>query len=310
MLWRNEQTRVSLRWLLHELLLWFDVLSESVMLWIGFSKNHFNSFKKFLNFWFGAITFQLANVLIKIHRFLQSARSSCYKVVYQPRNSTRYLNLKKQQKNSGECVITVLIISSPLMTWVLPYFSHQQIQINSTSVCYFTGLENPRQRVTCITFTKCVHRGTWEGHWSWPLQSTPHRYSHSNKTTLLLSWPHPRTFLLADWTVGLHRPTRILHPRCVLWSWRQISCWSKSLCQVNRHSRFQKEQNLNKRKEHSSMLWFSYLYILLHISIIFLGYVIFYSKGSNPKPRHKHISPLTYPKKEVTVESWAKQPNV
>ena len=35
--------------------------------------------------------------------------------------------------------------------------------------------------------------------------------------------------------------------------------------------------------------------------------VIFQSKGSNPKPRHKHISPLTYPEKEVTVESWAKQ---
>ena len=30
-------------------------------------------------------------------------------------------------------------------------------------------------------------------------------------------------------------------------------------------------------------------------------------KGSNPKPRYKHISPLTYPEKEVTVESWAKQ---
>ena len=31
--------------------------------------------------------------------------------------------------------------------------------------------------------------------------------------------------------------------------------------------------------------------------------VIFQSKGSNPKPRHKHISPLTYPEKEVTVKS-------
>ena len=26
-------------------------------------------------------------------------------------------------------------------------------------------------------------------------------------------------------------------------------------------------------------------------------------KGSNPKSRHKHISLLTYPEKEVTVES-------
>ena len=31
--------------------------------------------------------------------------------------------------------------------------------------------------------------------------------------------------------------------------------------------------------------------------------VIIQSKGSNPKPYHKHISPLTYPEKEVTVES-------
>ena len=31
--------------------------------------------------------------------------------------------------------------------------------------------------------------------------------------------------------------------------------------------------------------------------------VIFQSKGSNPKPHQKHISPLTYPEKEVTVES-------
>ena len=35
--------------------------------------------------------------------------------------------------------------------------------------------------------------------------------------------------------------------------------------------------------------------------------VIFQSKGSNPKPRHKHISPLTYPEKELTIDSWAKQ---
>ncbi len=34
--------------------------------------------------------------------------------------------------------------------------------------------------------------------------------------------------------------------------------------------------------------------------------VIFQSKGSNSKPRHKHISPLTYPEKEVTVELCAK----
>ena len=31
--------------------------------------------------------------------------------------------------------------------------------------------------------------------------------------------------------------------------------------------------------------------------------VIFQSKGSNPKPRHKYISPLTYLEKEVTIES-------
>ena len=35
--------------------------------------------------------------------------------------------------------------------------------------------------------------------------------------------------------------------------------------------------------------------------------VIFQSKGSYPKPRHKYISPLTYPEKGVTAESWAKQ---
>ena len=35
--------------------------------------------------------------------------------------------------------------------------------------------------------------------------------------------------------------------------------------------------------------------------------IIFQSKGSNPKPRRKHISPLTYPEKEVTVESRVKQ---
>ena len=34
--------------------------------------------------------------------------------------------------------------------------------------------------------------------------------------------------------------------------------------------------------------------------------VLFQSKGSDPKPRHKHISPLTYPEKDVAVESWAK----
>ena len=55
--WRNLQIRVSPRGFLHELLLRFDGLSESVMLWICFSENHFDS-KNFLNFWFNTVELQ------------------------------------------------------------------------------------------------------------------------------------------------------------------------------------------------------------------------------------------------------------
>ena len=41
--WRNLQIRVLPQYLLHELLK-FDGLSEFLILWIGFSENHFDSF--------------------------------------------------------------------------------------------------------------------------------------------------------------------------------------------------------------------------------------------------------------------------
>ena len=41
--WRNLQTKVLPPGFLLELLLWFDGLSESVMLWIAFSENHSDS---------------------------------------------------------------------------------------------------------------------------------------------------------------------------------------------------------------------------------------------------------------------------
>ena len=48
--WRNLWTKVLPWGFLYELLLWFDRLSKSVMLWTGFSKNHFDSFEEFSQF--------------------------------------------------------------------------------------------------------------------------------------------------------------------------------------------------------------------------------------------------------------------
>ena len=45
--WRNLPIKVSLRGFWHEIFLKFDGLSESVMLWIDFSENHFDSSKEF-----------------------------------------------------------------------------------------------------------------------------------------------------------------------------------------------------------------------------------------------------------------------
>ena len=54
MFWRNIQIKVSPRAFLHELFLKFTELSESMMLWIDFFKNHFDRSKNFINFWFDA----------------------------------------------------------------------------------------------------------------------------------------------------------------------------------------------------------------------------------------------------------------
>ena len=48
---RNLQIRVLPQGFLHKFVL---QLSESVILWIDFSENHFDS-KNFLNFWFNAV---------------------------------------------------------------------------------------------------------------------------------------------------------------------------------------------------------------------------------------------------------------
>ena len=42
--WKNLRIRASPQRFLQEFILWFDGLSESMMLWIGFSENHFDSF--------------------------------------------------------------------------------------------------------------------------------------------------------------------------------------------------------------------------------------------------------------------------
>ena len=51
MLWRNLQIKVLPQVWLHELLLKFDLLSESMKLWIAF----FEKKMDFLNFWFGVV---------------------------------------------------------------------------------------------------------------------------------------------------------------------------------------------------------------------------------------------------------------
>ena len=48
--WRNLQTSVWPLGFLYKFFLWFDRLSESLMLWIGFSENHFDSLKEFFQF--------------------------------------------------------------------------------------------------------------------------------------------------------------------------------------------------------------------------------------------------------------------